>query len=72
MNAIAPGFIETDMTEAVKEKYDALIADGLTPIRRWGRPEDIGLAVAAIAQGYFDFTTGAAIPVDGGFHLKRL
>jgi NAD(P)-dependent dehydrogenase (short-subunit alcohol dehydrogenase family) len=72
VNEIQPGIIETDMTGAVKDKYDPLIADGLTPIRRWGQPEDIGKAVAAIGLGYFDFTTGAAIPVDGGFHMRRL
>lgn len=72
VNEIQPGIIQTDMTGPVKEKYDKLIAEGLTPIRRWGQPEDIGKAVAAIAQGYFDFTTGAAIPVDGGFHMRRL
>ena len=72
VNEIQPGIIQTDMTGQVKEKYDGLIADGLNPIRRWGQPDDIGKAVAAIALGYLDFTTGAAIPVDGGFHLKRL
>ncbi|MFT5366762.1 MAG: 3-oxoacyl-[acyl-carrier protein] reductase [Candidatus Latescibacterota bacterium] len=72
VNEIQPGIIQTDMTGPVKEKYDKLIADGLTPIRRWGQPDDIGKAVVAIALGYFDFTTGAAIPVDGGFHLHRL
>ncbi len=72
VNEIQPGIIQTDMTGPVREKYDRLIAEGLTPIRRWGQPEDIGRAVAAIALGYFDFTTGAAIPVDGGFHLHRL
>ena len=72
VNEIQPGIIQTDMTGQVKEKYDALIAGGLTPIRRWGQPDDIGKAVVAIALGYLDFTTGAAIPVDGGFHLKRL
>ena len=72
VNEVQPGIIETDMTSAVKDKYDPLIADGLTPIRRWGQPEDIGKAVAAIGLGYFDFTTGAAIPVDGGFHMRRL
>jgi NAD(P)-dependent dehydrogenase (short-subunit alcohol dehydrogenase family) len=72
VNEIQPGIIQTDMTEPVKEKYDRLIADGLTPIKRWGRPEDVGRAVAAIALGYLDFTTGAAIPVDGGFHMHRL
>jgi len=72
VNEVQPGIIETDMTGPVRARYDKLIAEGLTPIRRWGRPEDVGKAVAAIAAGYFDFTTGAAIPVDGGFHLRRL
>ncbi len=69
---IRPGIIATDMTASVKEKYDSLIAEGLTPIRRWGRPEDVGQAVAAIVQGYLPFSTGEVINVDGGFHLKRL
>ena len=47
---IRPGIIATDMTAGVKDKYDKLIGDGLTPIRRWGRPEDIALAVAACAR----------------------
>ncbi len=69
---IRPGVIATDMTGAVKEKYDKLIADGLTPIQRWGTPEDIGRAVAAIAGDAFPFSTGEVINVDGGFHLRRL
>ena len=69
---IRPGVIATDMTGPVKAKYDALIADGLSPIRRWGRPEDIGRAVAAIARGDLPFSTGEVINVDGGFHLKTL
>ena len=69
---IRPGVIATDMTGAVKEKYDKLIADGLTPIQRWGTPEDIGRAVAAIASDAFPFSTGEVINVDGGFHLRRL
>ncbi|MGQ9559824.1 MAG: 3-ketoacyl-ACP reductase [Candidatus Oleimicrobiaceae bacterium] len=69
---IRPGIIATDMTKAVKEKYDVLIAGGLTPIARWGLPEDIGKAVAAIASGAFPFSTGEVINVDGGFHLRRL
>ena len=72
VNEIQPGIIKTDMTRPVREKYDRRIAEGLTPIRRWGLPEDVGKAVAAVALGYFDFTTGAVIPVDGGFHLRRL
>ena len=69
---IRPGVIATDMTGPVKTKYDALIADGLTPIPRWGRPEDVGRAVAAIAQDLLPFSTGEVINVDGGFHLRRL
>ena len=69
---IRPGIIATDMTGPVKEKYDKLIADGLTPIKRWGQPEDIGKAVAAIAQDLLPFSTGEVINVDGGFHLRRL
>jgi NAD(P)-dependent dehydrogenase (short-subunit alcohol dehydrogenase family) len=69
---IRPGIITTDMTAKVKEKYDQRIADGLTPISRWGTPEDVGRAVAAIATGSFPFSTGEVINVDGGFHLRRL
>jgi NAD(P)-dependent dehydrogenase (short-subunit alcohol dehydrogenase family) len=60
------------MTAPVKEKYDTLIADGLTPINRWGTPEEVGKAVAAIAQDLLPFSTGEVINVDGGFHLRRL
>ncbi len=69
---VLPGVIATDMTSTVKEKYDKLISEGLTPQPRWGTPEDVGKAVSAIAQGYFDFSTGATIDVDGGFHIQRL
>ncbi len=69
---IRPGVIETDMTSAVRSKYDAMIAEGLTPIRRWGQPEDVARAVVAIAEGYLPFSTGEVINVDGGFHLRRL
>jgi len=60
------------MTSVVKGKYDKLIAEGLTPIKRWGQPEDIAKVVGAIAEGRLDFSTGQVINVDGGFHLKRL
>ncbi len=69
---IRPGIIQTDMTSVVKDKYDKLIAEGLTPIKRWGQPEDIARAVGAIAEGRLDFSTGQVINVDGGFHLRRL
>ena len=69
---IRPGIIATDMTGPVKEKYDRLIAEGLTPIKRWGTPEDVGRAVAAIARDLLPFSTGEVINVDGGFHIRRL
>lgn len=69
---IRPGIVATDMTGPVKEKYDRLIGEGLTPIARWGTPEDVGRAVVAIAQDHFPFSTGEVFNVDGGFHIRRL
>ena len=69
---IRPGIISTDMTAAAKDKYDKLIAEGLTPIHRWGRPEDVARAIAACARGDLRFSTGEVIDVDGGFHLRIL
>ena len=69
---IRPGVIMTDMTSVVKDKYDKMIAEGLTPTKRWGIPEDIAKAVGAIAEGRLDFSTGQVLNVDGGFHLRRL
>jgi NAD(P)-dependent dehydrogenase (short-subunit alcohol dehydrogenase family) len=69
---IRPGVIATDMTANVKEKYDRLIENGLTPIARWGTPEDVARAVSAVAAGSLPFSTGEVINVDGGFHLRRL
>ncbi len=69
---ICPGVIASDMTAAVQDKYDRLIAEGLSPIRRWGQPEDVALAVRAVAGNQFPFSTGERINVDGGFHIRRL
>jgi len=69
---VCPGVIASDMTAPVKEKYDGLIAEGLWPIRRWGQPEDVAKAVAAIVTNYFPFSTGGRIDIDGGFHLRVL
>lgn len=69
---VCPGIIESDMTAPVREKYDRLIADGLTPIRRWGTGEDVARAVRNLVSGEFPFTTGERINVDGGFHIRRL
>ena len=69
---IRPGIVLTDMTGPVKQKYDDLIAEGLSPLARWGTPQDVGRAVAAIAEDRFPFSTGEVINVDGGFHIRRL
>ncbi len=70
---VRPGIIKTPMTEVVTEKYDKLIFEqGITPIRRWGTPEDVAKAVLAVGNGLLDFSTGTFINVDGGFHIKRL
>ena len=69
---IRPGIIRTDMTAAVTEKYEALIAGGLLPISRMGTPEDIARAVAAVASGALPYSTGEVINVDGGFHIRTL
>jgi NAD(P)-dependent dehydrogenase (short-subunit alcohol dehydrogenase family) len=68
---VCPGVIDTDMTAGVRERYSSLIAEGLTPIRRWGTPEDVGKAVAALAAGAIPFSTGDVLHVDGGFHLRK-
>jgi len=69
---VRPGIIATDMTAGVKKKYDRLIAGGLVPQGRWGSPEDVGRAVAALVRGDFGFSTGAAIEVSGGMNIRRL
>ena len=69
---VCPGVIDSDMTAPVREKYDLLIEEGLSPIRRWGTGEDVARAVSSLASGAFPFTTGERINVDGGFHIRRL
>ena len=69
---IRPGIIRTDMTAAVTEKYEAMIAGGLLPISRMGTPEDIAGAVSAVASGALPYSTGEVINVDGGFHIRTL
>ena len=72
VNEVRPGIIATDMTEGVKEKYDALIDGGLLPIKRWGQPEDVAAAVWMLCSGALPYVTGQSVDVDGGFHIRRL
>jgi len=69
---VCPGVIESDMTAPVKERYDKLIAEGLSPMLRWGRPEDVAKAVSMLVSDALSFSTGERINVDGGFHIRRL
>lgn len=72
VNEVCPGIIATGMTEAVKEKYDRLIDDGLVPLGRWGKPEDVAKSVLALCDGTFGYTTGTSLIVDGGMHIRSL
>lgn len=69
---IRPGIIKTDMTAPVAQKYDKLIAEGLLVQARWGLPDDVGRAAAALARGDLAYSTGQILFVDGGFHVARL
>jgi len=69
---VRPGIIKTNMTAPVQDKYDRLIEEGLIPQRRWGLPEDVGKAVAALVSGGFEYSTGTVIEVSGGMNIRRL
>lgn len=73
VNDLRPGIMSSDMTAGAKDKYDKLLQEGeLVPLSRWGTGEDLGKGASALLLGHFPFTTGHVIPIDGGFHLKRL
>jgi NAD(P)-dependent dehydrogenase (short-subunit alcohol dehydrogenase family) len=69
---VRPGIIQTEMTVKVKDKYDKMIRDGAIPQKRWGFPEDIGKAVASIARGDWDFSTGSVFDISGGLNIHKL
>ena len=69
---IRPGIVRTDMTAGVADRYNRMIADGLSPIRRWGEPGDVARAAAALVRGDFAFATGSVVHVDGGLSIQRL
>jgi NAD(P)-dependent dehydrogenase (short-subunit alcohol dehydrogenase family) len=69
---VRPGIIRTDMTAGVQDKYNKLMEEGLCVQKRWGEPQDVGKAVAALATGYFPYSTGQVIMVDGGLTISRL
>lgn len=69
---VRPGIIRTDMTATVRDKYEKMIAEGVTPIRRFGLPSDVANCVSVLAGGKLDFSTGQVLNADGGFHIRRL
>jgi 3-oxoacyl-[acyl-carrier protein] reductase len=69
---IRPGIVRTDIIKSVQKMYEERIANGLLPQGRMGEPSDIARAVRAIADGLLDFSTGTALDVDGGYHLRLL
>jgi NAD(P)-dependent dehydrogenase (short-subunit alcohol dehydrogenase family) len=69
---VRPGIIATDMTAGVRDTYDTRIANGLVPERRWGQPEDVGRAVAALVRGDVPYATGTVIHIDGGLTIPIL
>jgi len=68
---VQPGIIHSDMTSAVKEKYDKMIEAGLCLQKRWGEPEDVGKVVVSLAKGDFMYSTGQIFMVDGGLTVSR-
>ncbi|MBI3857293.1 MAG: SDR family oxidoreductase, partial [Planctomycetes bacterium] len=70
VNALAPGWIETEMTRPVREDAvrNRAILDR-TPLRRWGRPEEIAGAALFLCSPAAGFITGAVLPVDGGYSI---
>ncbi len=69
---VRPGIVKTDMTSGVAEKYEEFLREGIAIQARWGTPEDVGEAVAALACGRFPYSTGSVFMVDGGMSLQRL
>ena len=69
---VRPGIIQTDMTIKLTDKYTKLIKEGLVPQRRWGLPEDVGKAVASIARGDWDYSTGMVFEISGGLNLHGM
>jgi 2-deoxy-D-gluconate 3-dehydrogenase len=72
VNAVLPGWIDTDLTRRAREEVSGLNSMVLmrTPARRWGAPGDMAGIAVFLASQASNFVTGAAIPVDGGYSAQ--
>jgi 2-deoxy-D-gluconate 3-dehydrogenase len=72
VNAVLPGWIDTDLTRRAREQVDGLHERVLarTPAGRWGEPQDLAGIAVFLCSRASDFVTGTAIPVDGGYSAQ--
>lgn len=69
---VQPGLIKTDMNQGIHAAYEPIVREGgVSPVRRWGLPEDVAQVVATLANGGLPFCTGETLHVDGGLHIPR-
>jgi len=69
VNAVAPGFIETDMTGALTDEQKAKITEAI-PLKQIGKPEDVAAAVKFLASDEAGYITGHVLDVNGGMYMK--
>lgn len=67
-NVVAPGFIDTDMTAEMEDKYIEMAKQAI-PLGRTGKPEDVAAAISFLASDAAEYITGAVLPVDGGMGM---